>query len=196
MAALSGPTASHHRSDRDPAMDGTDGHALEIHITGRRGHGKSTLIRALADHWGSQGRSVLTITSTTPAADTGQWRRTATGYQTVLPLMGHADIVLIECDWTTHPTAHRGLAGRPGRSTAVRPPPVDQSADQRRPVALLDRSARATQARYRRDRRVSTAAGGRDGMNIADTLASCVEPHEHGRPQEACRWPDRHRRQD
>lgn len=60
-------------------MDGTDGRALEIHITGRRGHGKSTLIRALADHWGSQGRSVLTITSTTPAADTGQCRRTATG---------------------------------------------------------------------------------------------------------------------
>lgn len=86
-------------------MDGTDGCDLEIHITGRRGHGKSTLIHALADYWGSQGRSVLTITSTTPVADIGQWQRTTTGYQAILPLMGRADVVLIECDGSTHPTA-------------------------------------------------------------------------------------------
>ncbi|MBN8524149.1 MAG: hypothetical protein J0M02_02310 [Planctomycetes bacterium] len=86
-------------------MDGIDGRALEIHITGHRGHGKSTLIRALADHWGSQGRSVLTITSTMPVADTGQWLRPAAGYQAVLPLMGRADVVLVECDGTTHPSA-------------------------------------------------------------------------------------------
>jgi ABC-type nitrate/sulfonate/bicarbonate transport system ATPase subunit len=78
---------------------------MEFHVTGRRGHGKSTLIRALADHWGAQGKSVLTVTSTTPVADTGQWQRTATGYQTILPLMGRADAVLIECDGSSHPAA-------------------------------------------------------------------------------------------
>lgn len=78
---------------------------MEFHITGRRGHGKSTLIRTLAEHWGAQGKSVLTVTSTTPAEDSGQWRRPATGYHTVLPMMGLADAVLIECDGSTHPTA-------------------------------------------------------------------------------------------
>jgi molybdopterin-guanine dinucleotide biosynthesis protein len=86
-------------------MDGTDGHAMEIHITGRRGHGKSTLIRALADHWGMQGKSVLTITSATPIADRGSWQRSAAGYRSILPIMGHADVTLIESDWTRHPNA-------------------------------------------------------------------------------------------
>lgn len=105
MVVLSEPTASHHRPDRDPAMDGTGSPALEIHITGRRGHGKSTLVRALADYWGLQGKSVITITSTTPVKDSGLWRRATTGYRSIMPLMGYADIVLVECDLDGHPTA-------------------------------------------------------------------------------------------
>lgn len=100
MAASSGLTASHR-----PDQNLIDKLAMEIHITGRRGHGKSTLIRALADHWGALGRSVLTITSTTPVANIGQWQRSATGYQAILPLMGRADVVLIECDGSNHPAA-------------------------------------------------------------------------------------------
>lgn len=74
----------------------------EIHVTGRRGHGKTSLVRALASYWGELGKSVLTVTSTTPTASTEPWQRTSDGYQPIMDLMGHADFTLVECDCSKH----------------------------------------------------------------------------------------------
>lgn len=118
---------------------------------------------------------MLSITSTTPATDNGHWRRTATGYQTVMPLMGHADVVLIECDGSTHPTTplievwRADLGGPPlsGLHPSIKALISDGPLPYQVEVPVLPRSDIAAIA--------GTCSGWWEGgLNTADALASAA----------------------